>query len=62
MRTEAYAPLAAVYRCGNGLAIMIGPNTISCPKQGGTVALNVQGNLGLIKGFVQCPPCNEVCR
>ncbi|CAH8594993.1 unnamed protein product [Schistosoma haematobium] len=51
-----------VYRCGNGLAIMIGPNTISCPKQGGTVALNVQGNLGLIKGFVQCPPCNEVCR
>ncbi|CAI2730443.1 unnamed protein product [Schistosoma spindalis] len=50
-----------VYQCGNGLTIMIGPNTISCPKQGGTMALTVQGKLGLIKGFVQCPPCSEVC-
>uniref|UniRef100_A0A3Q0KQB5 Leishmanolysin-like peptidase n=1 Tax=Schistosoma mansoni TaxID=6183 RepID=A0A3Q0KQB5_SCHMA len=50
-----------LHQCGNGLTIMIGPKTISCPKQGGTVALNVQGNSGLIKGFVQCPSCNEVC-
>ncbi|CAH8524089.1 unnamed protein product [Schistosoma turkestanicum] len=50
------------YECGNGLAITIGRNIISCPQQGGTVALNAQMNLGLIKGYVECPPCKQVCR
>ncbi|KAK4470670.1 hypothetical protein MN116_006202 [Schistosoma mekongi] len=46
------------YSCQNGLTIIIGQSSISCPPQGGMVEVNAGG----INGFAECPPCKQVCR